>query len=258
MSLPNIRPSLYSGPSRVHNPADMRRTSTLVACLVSLFAALVAVRAEAQILLSDRNGDGEIEIVAFGDSITYGVGDGIAPGTYVEQITDSGAPRGYPLRLSEALGVSVLNAGIPGEELVTEGIFRIPELVVGSTADAIIIKEGVNDAVHLVDAASISTAYQTAINVARAEGKGVMIATIAPPTQLHASLAPFTDSYSQSIRELAVLNSLPLADIQAAFVTACPLLSICSYYNLPEGLHPNTLGYDAISEVMLQSLAGGN
>lgn len=206
--------------------------------------------------LADRNGDGAIEIIAFGDSITYGVGDGIAPGTYVDHITASGAPRGYPLRLSSALGVSVLNAGLPGEELVTQGVFRIPELVVGSSADTIIIKEGVNDSVHLVDTTTFSVALQTAINVSRAEGKAVVISTIAPPTQLHASLAPITDAYSASVRELAVLNSLPLADTQAAFVAACPLMSVCSYYNLPEGLHPNTLGYDALAEVMLRALSG--
>lgn len=214
--------------------------------------------AQAESPLADRNGDGVIEIIAFGDSITYGIGDGIAPGTYVEEITDSGPPRGYPLRISEALGISVLNAGIPGEELVTEGIFRFPELVVGSTADTIIIKEGVNDSVHLVDTSTYSSTLQTAINVARAEGKGVVIATIAAPTQMHASLAPFTNSYSESIRELALLNSVPLVDIQAVFSTACPLPSICPYYNLPEGLHPNTLGYDAIAEAMQQSLAGAS
>lgn len=252
------RLDLYSGRFCGHNGAGMRSTAKRITFLLSCCSALGILDAQAQAVLTDRNGDGEIEIVAFGDSITYGVGDGTAPGTYVAQITDSGAPRGYPLRLSEALGVTVLNAGVPGEELLVEGIFRIPELIVGGTADAIIIKEGVNDSVHLAETSSISTAYQTAINVARAEGKGVVIATIAPPTQMHSSLAPFTDSYSQAIRELAVLNSVPLADVQSAFVTACPVMSICSYYNLPEGLHPNTLGYDAISEVMLQALAGGN
>ncbi|MCX6113727.1 MAG: hypothetical protein NTV65_00735 [Proteobacteria bacterium] len=34
--------------------------------------------------MEDRNKDGVIEVLAFGYSITYWVGDGIAPGTYVE------------------------------------------------------------------------------------------------------------------------------------------------------------------------------
>ena len=210
----------------------------------------------AQSTLSDRNGDGVVEVLAFGDSITYGVGDGIPPGQYVEQIYDAGAPRGYPLRLSSMLGISVLNAGVPGEELTTTGAYRFPGVVAGSSADTVIIKEGINDAVHVVDTGTFSEAMQRVINVARAEGKGVVIATLAPPTQIHASLAPIANAYSASIRTLAVLNSVPLVDLEAVFYEACPMLSTCSFYNLPEGLHPNTLGYDAIAEAMADGLRG--
>ena len=224
-------------------------------CITLLIVLAPFLSASAQSPLADNNGDGSIESIAFGDSITYGVGDGIAPGTYVEQITDAGAPRGYPLRLSERLNVAVLNAGKPGEELVTAGVYRFVDVVVGSTADTVIIKEGVNDAVHLTPTGDFSDAMQRIINVAYAEGKAVVIATLAPPTQIHESLEPLTFSYSASVRALALLNSLPLVDIEATFYAACPVLSMCSYYNLPEGLHPNTLGYDAIATAMEAGLS---
>jgi len=222
---------------------------------IALLTFAPFLSASAQSPLADNNGDGSVEIIAFGDSITYGVGDGIAPGTYVEQITDAGAPRGYPLRLSENLNVAVLNAGKPGEELVTEGVYRFVDVVVGSSADTVIIKEGVNDAVYLTPTAEFSAALQRVINVAYAEGKAVVVATLAPPTQMHASLDPVTTAYSVSVRALALLNSLPLVDIEATFLTACPMMSTCSYYNLPEGLHPNTLGYDAIATAMEEGLS---
>ncbi len=221
-----------------------------------LVAGYSAHTLAADFKLTDRNGDGAVEILAFGDSITYGVGDGSTPGDYVEQIYDAGDPRGYPLRLSSLIGVAVDNAGLPGEELIRTGIDRFPGLVIGGSADAVIIMEGVNDAGQQITASVYSNTLQRAINVARAENKDVVLATIAPPTEFHSSLAPFTNAYSVAVRRLAAINSLPLADIEQTFYQACPDLSICSYYNLPEGLHPNTLGYDAIAEAMALAVSG--
>jgi len=243
-------------------PLSPRKRAFILASAVALSLFLCASPdAAAQSVLRDANGDGTIEILAFGDSITYGVGDGTMPGQYVPDITDRGPPRGYPLRLSGMLGLPVVNAGVPGEEVVGIGVLepgvdRFPEVVVGSAADVVIIKEGVNDAVHIQPAAAISEAIQKMINVGRAEGKSVVIATLAPPTGNHASLRPFTESYSASIRELAILNSVPLVDTEALFVANCPILEACAYYNLPEGLHPNTIGYDAITEAVAAALAG--
>ncbi len=238
--------------------AAHRAPSLVAACVACFSWAGVAV---AEPVLRDVNGDGSVEVLAFGDSITYGVGDGTQPGQYVPSITVVGPPRGYPLRLSSLVGVSVLNAGIPGEELVgrgkiESGVDRFPSVVVGSSADVVIIKEGVNDSFHLQSAAEVSTALQRLINVGRAAGKEVVIATLAPPTGHHASQRQFTQVYSESIRELAFLNSVPLADIEQVFVMGCADLGTCQYYNLPEGLHPNTVGYDAIAEEMASVLGG--
>ena len=53
-------------------------------------------------------------IVAFGDSITYGVGASQAAA--------------YPSALSRRLGVEVINAGVPGETSA-EGLARLPEVL---------------------------------------------------------------------------------------------------------------------------------
>lgn len=207
-------------------------------------------------VLEDVTGDGAITVLAFGDSITYGVGDGSSPGDFVDIIDSAGAPRGYPLRLSSMVAASVENAGLPGEPLLPNGVERFPSLVVGSDVDTVIIMEGTNDAPVRAEARDYHIGLQRLVNVALAEGKGVVINTLPPPTGNHASLAPYTGGYSSIVREIGVLNSVPVADIEAEFVKTCPIIETCQLYNLPEGLHPNTLGYDAITAVIKAALGG--
>lgn len=234
----------------------------LVSVILSLglTVTLGSTLAHAQGLVADHNGDGAIEIIAFGDSITYGVGDDTPPGEFIQSIGSIGKPRGWPKRLSATLGVSVLNAGSPGEQLVEDpeleetGVRRFPDVVVGSDADLVIIKEGANDAQREIPTAQLTTSLQKMLNVARADNKKVVLSTLAPPTVQHAQDAPVSIEYSSAIRELAVLNNVPLADIERGFLQACPEISVCPYYNLPEGLHPNTAGYDAIAQMYLDVL----
>jgi lysophospholipase L1-like esterase len=214
-----------------------------------------ALQAESS-LLTDVNGDGTISVTTFGDSITYGVGDGSAPGDFVEDISDSGEPRGYPLRLNSLLKVPVQNSGVPGEEFVVEGVYRLPSVATRATVDTMVVLEGSNDAVMQIPQSAFARAVQTAINITRAAGKQIVFATIPPATGSHASLAPITEAYSARIRELAAINDIPLVDVEALWRSTCPELESCDLYNLPEGLHPNTKGYDALSQMVAAKLFG--
>jgi lysophospholipase L1-like esterase len=207
-----------------------------------------------QTALTDRDGNGLVELLAFGDSLTYGVGDDTPPGDYVEEITESGYPRGYPVRVSAALGVPVLNSGVPGEILTSGGVARFPGLVGEGGFDTVLILEGANDANFRVDRGVYARSLQKMINVARAEGKGIVLLTIPSPTGSRSSLQPFTNAYSADMRELAYLNEIPLIDIESSFVAACPDYSTCSLFNLPEGLHPNVLGYDSMATAIASGL----
>lgn len=210
--------------------------------------------------LQDRNGDGQIEIIAFGDSITYGVGDGTQPGEYISELGGVGSPRGYPLRLSSTTALPVLNAGVPGEMVVgiggarASGVERFPEIVAGSPADLVVILEGANDARFEISAPEMEAGYQKMINVARADGKNVAIATLLPPTVQHGMFASQTAIYSEAVRRVAAINEVTLIDLEAGFLRDCPDLSVCPYYNLPEGLHPNSVGYDAITRMVTEAL----
>lgn len=227
------------------------------ALLVALSPTLVQPsHAQEGNLLGDVTGDGSVTVLAFGDSITYGVGDGGNPGDYVETIDDAGEPRGYPKRLSATVSAGIENGGSPGERFLYDGFGRLMSFIIGGDVDTVIFMEGANDAVHRVEGREYRIALQRALNVARAEGKNVLLNTLPPPVALRSSLAPYTTLYSSIVKDLAVLNAVPVADVEQKFRESCPDLDSCQFYNLPEGLHPNSAGYDAISKVVSEALGG--
>jgi lysophospholipase L1-like esterase len=233
------------------------RERFVFAVTAALYLALGRMEFACGAPLADRNGDGVVSILAFGDSITYGVGDDLAAGSYVEEVPELGAARGCPKRLSGLVSAAVSNAGEPGERLTQSGWARLPGLVVGSDVDTVILMEGTNDAIHRTEGAEYRRKVQRLINVVRAEGRSMVLATLPPPVANQQSLSLFTNLYSAIIRELSVVNSLPYADVEQKFISDCPELQSCPLYNIPEGLHPNTTGYDAIADVMRTTLEGG-
>ena len=202
-----------------------------------------ALAEEGQSVLVDRNGDGVVSGLAFGDSITYGIGDAPNGG-------------GFPARLSTLLGIPVENEGNPGEILTNGGADRFPSEIARSTADVVFILEGANDAVHIVGANTFANAIQRLVNVATVQGKTVVLSTLQKPTAQHGALGPFTDSYSTAIRTIALSNDLSIADYQTAWQTTCVNQEECELYNLPEGLHPTKIGYDVMGQVAAAAALG--
>ncbi|MCO6430586.1 MAG: SGNH/GDSL hydrolase family protein [Deltaproteobacteria bacterium] len=196
-------------------------------------------------LLSDRNGDGILEVAAFGDSITYGVGDSAFP-----------AAGGYIVRAGVLAGIATTNFGLPGEEALVGGQYRIAQVLSSSSADIVVMMEGTNDAVHQASTRELKSGLQRMLNITHALGKQAVIMTLPPPCCDRGSLAPFTTSYSAAIRELASSNEVPLTDLEQVWSTTCVNKSECELYNLPEGLHPNSLGYDVIAQSLLGTLMG--
>jgi len=195
-----------------------------------------------------------VSAVAFGDSLTYGIGDGHEPGEFLESLPEQNTSGGYPRRVKALLGIPVTNAGVPGEELVATGVFRIPAVAAANSADYALLLEGSNDAVKQVSSGDYARAYQRSINVMRASGRTVVAMTPPPPTGVHAALAPFTAAYATAVRDLANVNDLALVDLERVWTTVCPALEQCPLYNIPEGLHPNSRGYDAIAQAVSAAL----
>lgn len=217
--------------------------------LIPIFIFLnitIAFSASAQTresILVDRNGDGIVSALAFGDSITFGIGDSPNGG-------------GFPARLSSLLGIPIENEGLPGEIFTEDGVSRFPNEVGSTTADIIFILEGANDAVHRVEQRAYQNAIQRVVNVANIQGRTVVLSTLPAPTAQHASLAPYTNSYSDAIQSIAISNDLQFADYKTAWETTCLNQTECELYNLPEGLHPNETGYTAMSQVAASAALG--
>jgi len=203
--------------------------------------------------LSDQNGDGVVRIVAFGDSITAGVGDG---GSNGDQLAPATSSSGFPDRLERLIGLPVDNLGLPGEEIATSGVERILGVLTASAPDYLVITEGTNDAVKQLGSEQYRDALQRIINVARAQGAQVVLQTLPPPCCEHSSLTLFTESYSNLIAELGLVNSLAVSDVEHAWITTCSSLLSCDLYNLPEGLHPNSRGYDVIAQTLAATMVG--
>lgn len=196
-------------------------------------------------ILKDYNGDGSVSIVAFGDSITAGVGDSSGLG-------------GYPKRLGNYLGVPVVNRGISSERLITDGQARFPSVMLSSSADIVVILEGANDAVFRESSSDYQKALQRVINVAVALGKKVVLGAPQRPCCNKGARAPYTDAYAEVVRKLSIINDAPLADFDLAWRTTCKNKNSCELYVLPEGLHPNKTGYDVMAQVSAAALLGIN
>lgn len=193
-------------------------------------------------------------IMCFGDSITFGVGDGTAPGEYILFSPTTDGTIGYTARLQAQLGVPVDNDGVPGEVFTSSGVFRFIPEILSATGDTVIILEGSNDAIFRTDPTQYQIDLQRAVNVSRAIGKKTILATLPQSCCERSGLLPFLDAYSDRVRAVGVINDLPVADIQQEWQTMCPELSSCTLLNRPEGLHPNSLGYDVISEVLAATI----
>ena len=229
--------------------------STLFAALVQLCIFNSAAVAEDS-LLTDINGDGAVSYLAFGDSLTYGLGDGIAPGAEVYGFEGVGASGGYPKRIAALAQIAVSNQGIPGEEINEGGVARFANVIGGSSADLVSVLEGFNDSIGKLETSQYRSDLQKMINVSHYFGKSMLLMTLPTPCCGHAGESLFTNSYSNVVSDLGLLNDLPVVDLRRAWRTTCVNSGECELFNLPEGLHPNTLGYDVIAQTILASLYG--
>jgi len=214
--------------------------SSLVIAGCLAFGLVRAAHADDSLLV-DRTGDGAVTALAFGDSITYGIGG-------------SNEGSGYPGELSDLIGVPVINSGVPGERLLDDGVDRLPGSVAGSGADIVILLEGANDAPQVVSSESIRRGYQRAVNVIRALGREPVLGTPLPTCCDRAAIDPIIASYAEVARFVAAQNEITLLDFRRAWSNTCGGIAECSLFNIPEGLHPNDDGYTVMAQTAAATL----
>lgn len=205
-------------------------------------------------LIRDYNGDGVIEIDAFGDSITKGSGDLVPVGEENAEFPQTNNKFGYPYRVETYLGILVDNEGVPGEVISRAGLQRFTSSLKQATPDIVLIEGGANDANEGVSGSEYTAALQTMINLAHLSGVKVVLHTTPPTCCDHSNITNLVEGFVNVMRSLAAINGLTVADSHQAFKNSCTSGEECYLLNLPEGLHPNIAGYDIMGEVATATL----
>jgi lysophospholipase L1-like esterase len=181
--------------------------------------------------------------VAFGDSITEGVGDDPGKG-------------GYPARLQALLvargaSAEVRNAGLSSEE-TSGGVTRINK-VLRDGDDVLLLMEGTND----VNKVSIETTTFNLAEIARRaadHGLRTVHATPLPrhPTATNDGKNIVTGQLAAAVRELAFTQQRSLVDPFEVFFVETP--NFPSLYAAGDKVHPNAAGYDLLARVFADVL----
>jgi lysophospholipase L1-like esterase len=193
--------------------------------------------------------------VAFGDSITAGVGD------------DPARPSpGYPFRLQTLLqtvgqSVTVVNKGVGGER-TPEGLSRIDGVLAAvpvKPGDGLILMEGTNDISRSISLETTIFNLDTMASKAEALGLGVIHATVIPrePDAKVDAANILCDQLNGSIRNLAGQRGRGEADPNEIFRNL-PNLFGSFYSNLPDDPvgHPNPAGYDVLAKIFFNMIQG--
>ena len=212
------------------------RSATLV--VVGL-AAIVATAVGPLAAPAARAQEG-LKYLAFGDSITEGVGD------------TGGNQNGYPGRLQGLLRAAgqnearVVNHGVGGET-TAQGLSRIGS-VLSSGGDFILIMEGTNDINARISTNTIFFNLQQMVDRSKAAGVTPIWATIIP---LRPSAGTTADrDLAIAMRQRSLNENRDLVDNYAEYSytpSAWPDLYNTNLSGDPVG-HPNARGYDVIAQ----------
>lgn len=216
----------------------MRRPSRSLPALVLSLALLTA---------SVTPAAAQTRYLAFGDSITFGIGDPEGDG-YPSRLEALLEERGAP-------GV-VTNFGVPGET-TAEGLSRI-DGVLEEEADTLLLMEGTNDIGARISPETIR--FNLREMAERAEDRGVETVhlTIVPrlPSANFDGSNRVTGELAALVRELAWSRGERLADPFEVLLFRTPGVFESLYVGGDDKLHPNPTGYDRIAEIVADVLTG--
>lgn len=175
-----------------------------------------------------------IRLVAFGDSLTAGLG---LPGN-----------QAFPAKLQAALkarghDVVIENAGVSGDT-ASAGLARLDWSIPDGT-QGVILELGANDALRGIDPAVTEKALDDALARLKARNIPVLLAGMLAPPNLGAG---YKQRFDAIYPKLAAKYAVPLYPFFLEGVAAqAPL-------NQPDGIHPNAAGVDAIVAAMLPAV----
>ena len=173
-----------------------------------------------------RAADRPLKIVAFGDSLTAGLG---LP-----------ANEAFPAKLEAALNakgyaVSIVNAGVSGDT-ASAGLARFDWSVPGDT-DAVILELGANDALRGVDPRQTKTALDAILDKLDARHIPVLLAGMQAPRNMGAD---YVHAFDAIYPALASTHRVVFYPFFLDGVATDPKL------NQGDGMHPAAAGVDVI------------
>jgi lysophospholipase L1-like esterase len=193
-----------------------------------------------------------IRYIAFGDSISYGIGDP--------------EEKGYPSRLrrilekSQSEDVQIVKSAVPGEE-TSAALSRI-DAALSNGGDALLLMEGTNDVSRIFDGSLSMESVIANLNALALAAKRRDIepihATIFPrsPRSTRDRDTSITAALAREIRELAYSKKRRLVDVYEAFDPGV-LEDVFDLYYFdgfdPIG-HPNEEGYKRIAQTFADVL----
>lgn len=178
--------------------------------------------------------DNRPRIVAFGDSLTAGLG--VSPA------------QSYPTQLQkrlEALGYSyqVVNAGVSGET-TAGGLRRVPWILAGKPY-MVILELGGNDGLRGLSLPETRSHLDTIIRRFKEAHVPILLVGMKLPPNYGEE---YTDRFEAMYRELATTHALPLLPFLLEGVGGEKTL------NQGDGIHPTAEGYRIVVENVLKSL----
>ena len=175
-----------------------------------------------------------IRLLALGDSLTAGYG--LAP------------DEAFPVRLQRALraegwNVDVINAGVSGDT-AAGGRARL-EWALGAAPQAAIVELGANDALRGLDPESTYANLDAILTRLERDHLPVLLAGMLAPPNLGAD---YTGRFRAVYTRLTKAHDVVFYPFFLDGVAAQPALT------LPDGMHPNSRGIDAVVQRILPSV----
>jgi acyl-CoA thioesterase I len=167
-------------------------------------------------------GSSDSKVLAFGDSLTDGVG---------------GSGENYPARLSRLIGRPVLNAGLPGDT-TADGPRRLVDTLRRERPTLLILCLGINDLLQGIDSQIIHDNLLTMIRLSMTQGVPVLLVAVPQPGSRHAH-----PLYAQAALE----GGAWLDEDAMVQVLSNPLLKA-------DLVHPNGEGHRAIAQSLSRRL----
>jgi lysophospholipase L1-like esterase len=164
-------------------------------------------------------------VLAFGDSITYGVG---APS---ESET-------YPEVLAGLIGRSVVRDGVPGE-VTAQGLERLPASLDEHRPKLLLLCLGGNDMLRDLDPAATEANLREMVKLARSRGVAVVLIAVPRPRLIGGA--------AELYRRVADELDVPLED-----EVLVDVLRDNQYKS--DMIHPNTLGYRKLAQALADLL----